>query len=270
MNDLILTGASRGIGRALALAAAAPKTHRLLLIARNATQLDTLAAQVRHLDSRVLTFVADLSSVNAARELGAHLTTVVTPGATLVHNAGLWPSERQLSTEGYELAFATNCLGPLALHAPLLQKGLLARVLVVGAGLMVKGRFDAERTPRGDDFSALRTYCSTKLALATAMHDVAREHPKVDVAVVHPGVVRTDLGARAGVLGSVLSLVKRRWESTEVCAERLLRILQKTPWSEPGRARWMVEEQVEPWPRVATDETTREAVRRAVTRALAS
>jgi hypothetical protein len=65
-----------------------------------------------------------------------------------------------------------------ALQAPLVERGLLARILVIGAGLMKLGRFDPERTPSGDDFSWFRTYASTKLAFAAAMRDVARDHPE--------------------------------------------------------------------------------------------
>lgn len=264
MTDLILTGASRGIGNALALALARKKTHRIVLVARTADKLDALAAQVRHRDCQVLAYVADLSTLAGARELAARLSAVLEPGATLVHNAGIWPTERRLTADGYESAYATNCLGPIALQTPLLAAHLLSRVLVIGAGLMVKGRFDADRTPRGADFSGLRTYCDSKLALAVAMHDVAAQHPEVDVAVVHPGVVRTDLGAREGLLGSVLSLVKSRWESPSACAERLVRVLTKPRWSTAGSARWLFEEEERPWPAVARDDKTRAEVRRAL------
>lgn len=264
MTDVILTGASRGIGNALALALADRQAGRLHLVARDPVKLDVIAAQVRHRDCLVRHYVADLSSLESARALGTRLAEAVQPGAILVHNAGIWPSQRELTGDGYERAFATNCLGPLALQKPLLEKGTLARVLVVGAGLMVKGRFDAERTPRGDDFSAFRTYCNTKLALATAMHDIAEAHPEVDVAVIHPGVVRTDLGAREGLLGSVLSLVKRRWEPAELCAARLSRVLERPRWSSAGQARWLFEESEQPWPSEATAAKTRAAVRSAV------
>lgn len=264
MTDLILTGASRGIGNALAIALSRGKKYRILLVARSSAKLDALAAQVRHRDCQVLSYVADLSSVQGARALGRQLADVVQPGATLVHNAGVWPSQKELTFEGYEVAFATNCLGPLALQEPLLEKKLLARVLVVGAGLMSKGRFDAARTPRGADFSPLRTYCSTKLALAVAMRDVAAHDPQLDVAVVHPGVVRTELGAREGVLGSVLSLVKRTWQSPSDCAARLVRVLDRPRWSTPGEARWLFEEAEQPWPAVATETATRDAVRAAI------
>jgi len=268
MADVVLTGASRGIGRALALALA-PRPERLVLIARDAARLAEVAREVEARGGTALVEPGDLGSMAAARALGERLATSVAPGSTLVHNAGLWPSRRELGPDGLEAAFVVNHLAPLALQEPLLAAGRVARILVVSAGLIAVGRFDAQRTPTGGDFSALRTYASTKLAFAVAMRDVAERHPEVDVLVLHPGVVRTDLGARPGLLGKLLDLVKRRWEAPDACAERLARVLARDRWSAPGEARWQVEEAIRPWPSPARDASTRQAIRIATRAALA-
>lgn len=269
MPDLIITGASRGIGRALALAVAdsEPARHRLVLTARDAERLAGVAAAVRERGGDAVTLTGDLASLAGARALGAQLHAMVAPGATLVHNAGLWPAKRVVNEDALETSFVVNHLAPLALQARLLDEGRLARILVVSAGLIEKGRFDAARTPTGQDFSSVRTYCTTKLCFAIAMRAVAREHPDVDVAVLHPGVVRTDLGARSGPVGWLLSLVKRTWEAPEVCAARLASMLGATRWSSPGEAQWLVETEPLPWPATASDPDTAEAVH-AVTSAL--
>lgn len=243
--DLILTGASRGIGAALVTALSRRADLRLFLVARDGDRLNALAQTCR--DARV--FPTDLSSVSAAEALGAKLATGVQPGATLIHNAGLWPVRRELTPEGWERAFAVNHLAPLALQAPLLEQGVLARVMVVGAGLMVRGRFDARRTPTGDDFSSFRTYCTTKRCFAEATRALAPKYPQVDFVVLHPGVVNTELGARGGVLGWLLARLKRRWETPETCAARLARLLELPRWSQqPGEAAWFFEEERQPWP----------------------
>jgi NAD(P)-dependent dehydrogenase (short-subunit alcohol dehydrogenase family) len=268
MADLIVTGASRGIGHALALALAA-RGDRLVLVARDEGRLGALVEAVERGGGRATAVPGDLSSLAGARALGARLAEIVAPGATLVHNAGLWPSKRVLTPDGFEAAFAVNHLGPLAMQRPLLEGGRLARVMSVNAGLIGKGRFDAARTPRGDDFSALGTYCTTKLCFALAMRDLAAAEPGLDVVVLHPGVVRTDLGARTGVLGWLLALVKRGWEAPEVCAARLVRILGRERWSPSGEARWLFEENEQPWPDVAEDGRVRGEVREVTARLLA-
>ncbi len=260
--DIIITGASRGIGRALALALAlAHPSRRLLIVARDAERLSSLAAAIESAGGRVVSRVADLSTRAGAAALGHELASLVDRGATLIHNAGLWPTQRELVDGGLERAFVVNYLAPLALQAPLLAAGKLARVMTVGAGLMVKGRFSAEATPTGSDFSRFRTYATTKLALAYAQRDVAAAHPAVDFLVIHPGVVRTDLGATPGLLGALLRLVKRSWESPEVCADRLARVLARERWSAPGDASWSFEETAQAWPAAADSPETRAAVR---------
>lgn len=203
--------------------------------------------------------VVDLSSRESASAAGEKLarSTDGSEPVLLVHNAGLWPSKRT-TVGGLERAFVVNCVAPLAFQAPLLPK--LARILVIGAGLMSKGRFDADRTPIGADFSWMRTYASTKLAFAVAVREIARGQPHLDVAVVHPGVVRTDLGARSGLLGWLVARVKQRWESPEACAERLARLVLRERLASPGEARWFVEENEEPWPAVV-DESRLEVLR---------
>lgn len=268
MADFIITGATGGIGRALALALTANAAHRLVLVGRDDERLDALAAEVQRLGGRAVVVRGEISTLAGARALGERLAEVVKPGTTLVHNAGVWPHRREVTADGLETAFAVNHLAPLALQQPLLRTGRLDRILAIGAGLMIKGRFDAERTPTGGDFGSVRTYCTTKLAFALGMRDTAAAHPDVDVLVLHPGVVRTALGDRPGPIGWLLSRVKRGWESPETCAARLIRILALPRWSPSGEAAWMEEETPKPWPAAAEDPATRDAVRTVTARLL--
>ena len=165
MPDLVLTGASRGIGRSLALALA-PRRDRLVLVARDEARLSSLAEEVKTRGCPADAVAGDLASVSSARALGDRLAAMLEPGATLVHNAGPWPARRQVGADGLEASFVVNHLGPLAMQQPLLACGKLRRIMVVSAGLIALRRFDARRTPTGADFSTWRTYCNTKLALS--------------------------------------------------------------------------------------------------------
>ena len=272
MSDVIITGASRGIGRALALAFASDPLAgaRLILSGRDDSSLNEVARRCEAEGTEAVVVRGDLSCLASARTLGEQLAHAIRPNATLVHNAGLWPSRRELTSDGLETAFAVNCVGPLVMQQVLIDHCLVRRVMVISAGLIVMGRYSEARTPTGLDFSSWRTYCTTKLAFATAQRDVATEHPDLDFVVLHPGVVRTDLGSRRGPLGAILKLVKRVWERPEVCASRLNWLLQQERWSPPGEARWRVANEERPWPAVAERAETRRAVRESLCRYLAS
>jgi len=257
MPDLVITGATRGIGHALALVLGARPDARLVLVGRDRHRLDELIASL----PRAVGVPGDLGSIAGARSLAQRLDEVLESGATLVHNAGLWPAKRTLTPDGLEEAFVVNHLAPLAMQRALLPGAKVRRVMVVSAGLIALGRFDRERTPRGDDFSALGTYCATKLCFAIAMRELAREHPELDVVALHPGVVRTDLGGRPGLLGRLLSLGKIGLESPEKCAQRLARILARPRWSPPGQAVWLDKEKPRPWPKASLGEATVKDVR---------
>ncbi|WP_247611719.1 SDR family NAD(P)-dependent oxidoreductase [Actinomadura latina] len=195
---VVVTGGNRGVGRAVA-AEAIRRGHRVVIVARRP---DAGAAAAREIGAELV--VGDLSSIAAVRELAGALSEV----DVLVHNAGVWPSRRTLNEDGFEQAFFTNHLAPFLLNRLLEER--LRRVVQVSAGLYVMGRVDADRTPRGEDFHAVHTYANTKLAnlLMVPLFAERWKDSGVTIDAVHPGVLRTDLGARRGVFGFLLKTVK--------------------------------------------------------------
>src|SRR4051794_26411560 len=114
-RTFLVTGANSGIGRALAEALAA-RGGRVVLAARSAERtvplVDAIRQQHPGADARFLQLdLADLSSVRRAAE--SFLATGQ-PLDVLVNNAGV-AGTRGLSSDGFDLTYATNHIGPFLL-----------------------------------------------------------------------------------------------------------------------------------------------------------
>ncbi|MFO0577063.1 MAG: SDR family NAD(P)-dependent oxidoreductase [Polyangia bacterium] len=222
MKTCVLTGASSGIGRALAeqLAAAG---FDLILLGRDPSRLDEAVARAKErapAGRSVRPLVADLSTLGGARAVARELLAAAPRIDVLIHNAGILPTERRLTADGFEESFATNHLAPFVLNHALRERLIAsapARIVQVSAGLYVKGRVDLMQGPQGLPFGAFTTYGTSKLWNLYATLELAREldGSGVTVNAVHPGVVRTRLGELPGWKGALLQLVKRLWATPE-------------------------------------------------------
>jgi NAD(P)-dependent dehydrogenase (short-subunit alcohol dehydrogenase family) len=121
----------------------------------------------------------------------------------LVCNAGLWPQRHRTTAAGHELAFATNVLGHFVLLRSALPELLAPRariVMLTGDIYVLVGDCTPEyrfRTP----FGGMLAYCRSKLGNHWLALELQRREPELQVAVVHPGVVASELGGRGGALG---------------------------------------------------------------------
>ncbi|SHN33895.1 SDR family NAD(P)-dependent oxidoreductase [Cryptosporangium aurantiacum] len=229
-RTVAITGANRGIGYAVAVELVR-RGHRTVLVTRNAANGAAAVAALTRLAAGPppVAVVGDLSTLSGVRAVADALRDACPRLDVLVHNAGLWPARRVLTTDGVEESFAVNHLAPFLLNH-LLEPELVAaraRVVQVSAGIYVKGRVDLERTPVGTDFSGFRTYADTKLCNVLTLPLFAERWADrgVTINAVHPGVIRTGLGARSGPLGLVLKVVKRRWAAPEEGARPIVRLV---------------------------------------------
>jgi len=85
----VVTGASSGIGEAIALALAG-EGARLLLSGRSAERLDQVADRARALSPAVETFAADLAEDEAVQALAAHAQSAFGGVDVLIHSIGLF------------------------------------------------------------------------------------------------------------------------------------------------------------------------------------
>src|SRR5450755_1752710 len=144
----------------------------------------------------------------------------------LVNNAGLLAGERTLSTDGIELTFATNVVGPFLLTnllTPLLVRSAPSRILNVSSGGMYTQRVDVDdlQSARGT-FDGAAVYARTKRAevILTELWAQRLRGSGVVVHAMHPGWVDTP-GVRAS-LPRFYRLTKPLLRTPEQGADTLL------------------------------------------------
>lgn len=219
-QTFVVTGGNAGIGKAIALALAHQQRH-VVIVSRDRARGEAAVAEIRAQSGNVAVecVQGDVSTLATTQDLADRLLAY--PQLTvLINNAGVWASTRVVTSDGFELSFMVNHLAPFLLSrrlVPRLQANAPARIVNVSAGLYPLGRVDTARTPYGTDFRRIGTYASTKLWSLLGMQILAEQLNGTGVTVnaVHPGVIRTNLGAMPGLLGKLLALVKRGWGTPE-------------------------------------------------------
>ena len=225
-STIVMTGASRGIGRAAAqrILCASPDTH-LLLVARGSSGAHLAAELAR--GGRPISYVtADLASLDSVRSAADEIRARLDHGELpplhgFVANAGVqYTNARTETPDGFEATFAVNVLAN-HLFVRLLQGGFArpGRIVITVSDThfgdwrhnlgMVPGPLwnnpDVLARPCAfpdpDSTTAGRTaYSTSKLAALHLVHEYARRLPAgLDVIAYNPGFVPgTDLARNAG------------------------------------------------------------------------
>lgn len=126
----IITGASTGIGRTLALAAAQAGAS-VLAVARPSAALDGLVAEAKAAGGALEAAPCDLSSLAAVNRWLQERREAALPFDVLVNNAGVMLDSHHLTAEGHEVSFVTNLLSHYRLTEGLVAAGLLPVTAVV-------------------------------------------------------------------------------------------------------------------------------------------
>jgi NAD(P)-dependent dehydrogenase (short-subunit alcohol dehydrogenase family) len=210
---IVLTGASRGIGRETALALGRMGAD-LSLVVRDAERGRAVAAEVKALGGGgdVDVFVADLSSMADVRRAGAEILRAHDVVDVLVNNAGALLMDRQVTKDGFEATFATNHLGYFLLTKVLLdavKKGPAGRIVNVASEAHHRGsiRFDDLMSEKA--YAGWRAYSDSKLANILFTSELARrlEGSSVTTNSLHPGVIASGFARNnAGIVGLVAKL----------------------------------------------------------------
>jgi NAD(P)-dependent dehydrogenase (short-subunit alcohol dehydrogenase family) len=201
----LVTGATGGIGLEIARGLA-QRGAALILPCRSPAKGAGVAAELRAEGAAVDVVALDLEDLDSVR-LGAEAAVRAAAGRpvdVLVENAGVWPQRYVETRQGFEIAFGVNVLAHFALRRALSEAGALrsARVVMLTGDIYI---LQAECTPHyrwSGPLGGMRAYCRSKLGNLWIGTELAQRAPQLEVAVVHPGVVATNLGGAAGALGN--------------------------------------------------------------------
>ena len=190
----LVTGASRGIGRATAVALAEAGAHVLVHYGRSAQEAKSLVDDIRAKGGRADAMRADLGTPEGATLLAKEVRSIVGERLdVLVSNAGISKAAtiRDHSVEDFDNLFATNVRSPFFLVQQLLP------VLVQGSNIIVISSLGARAvvgTPDLDKPSIL-AYAATKGAVETLVKYWAGIlGPRgIRVNAVAPGAIDTDM-----------------------------------------------------------------------------
>jgi len=143
-------------------------------------------------------YLADLSDLQSIRSMTELFISENETLNVLINNAGIWPSSRTLSADGFEIAFATNHLGHFLLTTLLIEKiksSAPSRIINVSALLYKFAKLDLLDVNLERKYSGFRAYCNSKLCNILFTYKLARDMKRKGVTVntLHPGVIRTNL-----------------------------------------------------------------------------
>ena len=190
----LVTGASRGIGRATALALADAGARVLVHYGRSVQEAESLVRAIRSKGGRADSISADLGTPDGASQLSEQVRSIIDDRLdVLVLNAGVSKAARisDHTVEDFDNLFATNVRGPFFLvqHLlPILGEGSnIAVITSIGARAVV-GKPGLENP-------SILAYASTKGALETLVKNwAAILGPRgIRVNAVAPGVIDTDM-----------------------------------------------------------------------------
>lgn len=183
----LVTGASRRVGRAIALCLARAGCDVSITYSTSEGEAKAAVAEIEGLGVRARAFKLDLADAAALESFSATLQSGCPTLDILVHNASSYsPSPLPtLAAQRVERDYRINAVAPLVLSARLAP--LLSKSTLPGGGAMVAM---ADLHAMGRPRKGFASYSMSKAALVEMVRSLARDlAPLVRVNAVAPGVV---------------------------------------------------------------------------------
>ncbi len=186
----IVTGASRGIGRTIALLFAKNKA-KVVLSARNKKELEELVAEIKKNGGEAFVVPVDMSKEPDIKNLIAQTIKHYGKIDLVINNAGLgiWSSVAEMKTEDFDTILDVNVRGVF-----IMCREALPHFFKNGGGQIINIASVAAHNANAN----LAAYCASKAALVMFSESLALEvrNQNVKVTCVSPGSVTSDFADR--------------------------------------------------------------------------
>jgi retinol dehydrogenase-13 len=211
-KTVVISGATSGIGLETARFFAS-KGAKLICLNRNPEKSERLEKELRdRFGRRAKTILVDFSSLEQTKECARRLLELSEPIDVLIHNSGVYYTQKRFSGDGIEIVFQVIHLSSFCLNYLLkerLRKENRARILYVnseGHRFALAGVHLDDLDWKRHIYTGLKSYGAAKTAQLLTMMKFADyfSGSMVTVNAMHPGNVRSAIGENNGRLYRML------------------------------------------------------------------
>jgi NAD(P)-dependent dehydrogenase (short-subunit alcohol dehydrogenase family) len=194
----VITGATRGIGRATAQGLARQGATILLICRREQDGEEVSRELTPHAAEPPEVVTADLSSQASIRSAAAEIRQRHPRLHVLINNAGVFTRRREVTVDGLEMQFAVNHLAYFLLTNLLLDRlksGSPARIINVSSAAHGGADLNFHDLHGERGYHGSQAYSQSKLANVLFTYELARRlrGSGVTANCLHPGVIATKL-----------------------------------------------------------------------------
>lgn len=220
----VITGSSRGIGKAIALELA-KNGASIVLNGRNQQRLDEAKAEIETIHMNVITVCCDVSRVEESNRLIREAVAAFGRIDVLVNNVGVSMRGKvaDLNPEVFKTVFESNVYGtvnPTIPAIPHLRK-TKGNIIFISSLAGIRG------------LPSLSAYCSSKMALRAIAESIRIEEKqhKIHVGLIYVGITEIEHNketiAQDGSMKVLKDRDKGKVQSTEYVAHAVLKNMKK-------------------------------------------
>ncbi|XP_039263314.2 retinol dehydrogenase 12-like [Styela clava] len=204
-KTVLITGANSGLGYETALDLA-KREARIIIACRDANKANAAKSEIEIAtgSQKIITKSLDLASFDSIRTFAKDINQTETRLDILVNNAGVMKLPQGMTSDGFEMHFGVNHLGPFLLTNLLLDlitKNGNGRIVNLSSIAHLLGVLHwNDLNWRNKEYSPMGAYNASKLMNVLFTKELSRrvQGTGVTVNAVHPGVVRTNLNRTGG------------------------------------------------------------------------